>query len=456
MSLKTFVPHSIKKYLYLFCICILPVCLIYQNISYAGECQNSFSNPSKRFMRDLQKGEYDESNHFVTTRSLTNVDSKAPFLGRIIQKTGEDTLLIERIYEPSGKFRAYVHRVRTTPKKGSHYFISDSPINQIIRGDPRQLKLIHTALRSTRQKVSHEDIKLSTIKEEQALKDNGFNSFYTRGLDEVYKNISLANQLRKLEVNPYTTHIESLAEAALSHIEFMSRGIDINTKEGLEQKKALDILKRRAKRAIKNETVTYKWWLRFNYALSAIFSKGNKLNRHQLEYIDKFIPHFPASILVPTTIGEMGIIALNKAASEGVLMIGLINKEKRVHNRSFKPIEFFVHDLEHSAVLMGLNYMDANVTHKQFYDKLVAEIENLPTKKRKDVELIHFTLMREFALHPTVDHPERGSIANMVEALFRMDMKDFSLSANFGETIGMIDNYLEVYNKIKNYFNLKE
>lgn len=454
MSLKTFVPHSTKKYLYLFYI--LLVCLIYQNILYAGECQNSFSNPSKKFMRDLQRGEYDESNHFVTTRSLTNIDSKAPFLGRIIKKTGEDTLLIERVHEPSGKLRAHVHRVKTTSKKGSHYFMSDSPINQIIRGDPHQLQLIHTALKSTRQKVSHEDIRLSTIKEEQAFRDNGFSSFYTRGLDEVHKNISLANQLRKLEVNPYTTHIEPLAEAALSHVEFMRRGINIETKEGLEQKKALDTLRRRAKRAIKNETVTYQWWLRFNYALSAIFSKERKLNRHQKEYIDKFVPHFPANILMPTIIGEMGIIALNRAAAEGVLMIGLTNQGKRVHNRIFEPIKFFVHDLEHSAVLMGINYMDANVTHKQFYDQLTQETSNLPAKKRKDVELIHFILMREFALHPTVEPPERGPMANMVEALFRMDMKDFRLSANFGETIGMVDNYLEVYNKIKNYFDLKE
>lgn len=449
-----FLKDLIKKHFYIYISFLL---LTNHNITSAEKCQDSFADPGKKFIIDLQRGEYDESNHFITTRSFTTVGSTAPFVRRVIKKAGDDLLLIERVYESSGRFIEYAHRVKTlsTNKTGHYYLIGDSPLNQVVRGNPHQLKSILTALKSTRKKITHEDIRHSTKKEEQQLRRKGLGSFYIRGLNEVYRNISLAEQLRKLKANPYTTHIEPLAEAAQSHLEFMGKDINTNTQEGLEQKKALNTLKRRANRAIKNKTVTYKWWLRFNYALSSVFSEQRgRLNRHQIEYIDRFIPHFPANILIPTTIGEIGIIALNKATSEGVLMIGLANKIRRVHNRDFEPIDFFLHDLEHSAISTTLNNMDAEVTQKQFYDRMTTEIENLPTEKRKDAELIHFILTHELSLHPIVDSPNRSSIAKMAEALFQMDLKDFNLSANFGETIGMVDNYLEVFSKVKDHFNL--
>lgn len=431
---------------------------MYHGVSSAV-CWDAFLTPGEKFLFDLQKGQYDKTNHFVTTLPGFSFQAAVPFLGRVIEKRDENLLLIERVYASSGKTVQYPHMVRMPPfgdKRADYYFLSDSYFfNKVVRGDSRQLQMIYRALKSNRREVSNDDLKFFLVNREQLLKNQGFDSFYIRGLDAAYKNIALVKQLRQLRANPYNTHIEPFAEAALAHLAFMSKGIDISTKEGVEKKKALDTLRRRAKRAIKNKRVTYQWWLRFHYALSSLFSKERgKLSRRQLEYINQFVPHFPAVVLMPTIVeGHVGVITLNKSSSEGVLMVGLANRNIRMYNEFINPIDLFKYDLEYSSVLAALNYMDTGITYKRFYNKLI-ETRGLSVKQRQDVELVHFILTRVLGYHPIVDFKKRDEIIDMVSAVFVLDLKDFNLFSNPSKTAEIVDNYMRASSRAKQYFGL--
>ena len=217
--------------------------------------------------------------------------------------------------------------------------------------------------------------------------------------------------------------------------------------------KALETLERQAEEAVQREEVTYKWWLRFNYALSTVLSaERGILTDKQQNYIDSFLPHFPTNILMPT-INELGIIAINRAGPQGILMAGLTHTEKIVHNERMSPAEFFLHDMEHASATITQNNRATDISQKAFHDRFSREIENVPNKERENIELAHFILTHELGDHSMT--PYRG--ANLKELLMGVgriekDLRAFRQFSSFKETMIMAEDYMRVYSKVKDSF----
>ena len=237
--------------------------------------------------------------------------------------------------------------------------------------------------------------------EELKLKEQGFSSAYVRGIDKVNEWISVVNQLRKLKVNPYKTHIEYFVGSIEAHIERVREGLDPSNVYAL---RTLERLKRHAERTVQREEVTYYWWLRFNYALSKVsdFTMSNAdimRGRSILRGVERnnLVNRFPAYIVMPTIIGKMGVMAINRANQADIYIGGLISGKGTGHGEELvSPEWFFDHDISTHAVnaINGKStYRDND--HSERYDLLVEKMGSLTGEKRKHVELAFYILMHE-------------------------------------------------------------
>ena len=188
-----------------------------------------------------------------------------------------------------------------------------------------------------------------------------------------------------------------------AHLTFAKEALGITFSK--QQKKALANLRKRAKKAISKERVTYEWWLQFNLQLSYLLSPLTTKDKDYdvFSYLERsltfqeinFTGQFPLQMAVPTIKGELGIITFNRAQSEGIYPLGLISHSKEVDGEDMTPIKFIQHDMEH----MDRNLSEVMKHHSFHYrlkhKKMLSLMENLPTEKRKQAELVYFVLTHE-------------------------------------------------------------
>ena len=155
-----------------------------------------------------------------------------------------------------------------------------------------------------------------------------------------------------------------------------------------DKKDKLDQIKRlekQAKARIKQKGVTYDWWVRFNYELVSVIDSSSFAQYD----ISAVVSSFPISILMPTIIGEMGIMAINRMGLHGVDPVGVVNHYKRVDAMGeVSPQIFFAHDIGH-AVSMIMKRARASYNGR-FYKELMERVKNLPVEKRKNMEFAYF------------------------------------------------------------------
>ena len=268
-------------------------------------------------------------------------------------------------------------------------------------------QVLFAGVKSQKSKVHREDIKLpAPTQQEKTLQEQGFGPAWTKGLDKLNEWVAVRKQLQDLKVHPRTTHIPYFSDQIELHLTFAREAL--GTTFSKQQKKALVNLMKEARKTISKEKVTYDWWLSFNlqlsYLLSPLTSKdkdydvGSYLKTKSpfnvgIETIP--ITQFPLQMAVPTIKGELGIITFNRAQSEGIYPLGLISRSKEVDGEDMTPIKFIDHDIGH----MDSNLSEVMEHHSSHYrlkhKKMLGLMENLPTEKRKQAELVYFVLTHE-------------------------------------------------------------
>lgn len=137
---------------------------------------------------------------------------------------------------------------------------------------------------------------------ENRLKARGYNSAYTRGMDEIQELMVVGELLRKRKVDPYRTHIPYLGNKLREYITFMELGI-----ENATQQEHFDLLKKYVELIIQEESFTYAQWLEISLWLPDILSSPRTSSINT----DNLVKHFPEQIAIPTTVGIIGFIPLN-------------------------------------------------------------------------------------------------------------------------------------------------
>lgn len=272
-----------------------------------------------------------------------------------------------------------------------------------------EFEAVFSAASSTRRKVSSDELNLpSSTNREAQLAKQGYKVSYTAGLDQMNEWAAVRRRLQELKANPQATHIEYFADQIPVHIAHIRKGLEDNYSSKhesrgskLEQLDRLKTLEEEAQEAIKNEKVTYAWWLEFNTKLTDVMA-GKGLEENSYIYMTSNrgsdpLSFFPLKLIVPTTKGEdIGIIAFNRAASEGVYPVGVINKNTGVADQSkFEPTDFLRHDLDHSETTGNQSFRGYSAGHRLFHKRLLKNIENLSPEERKKAEAIYFIMTHE-------------------------------------------------------------
>ena len=173
----------------------------------------------------------------------------------------------------------------------------------------------------------------------------------------------------------------------------------------------LEELKKEAQDRVSKNQVTYDWWLRYNVRLAKWASPTDRDYtsywwRKDLSYedlLEKYprertalqymfpISHnsFPGLILMPTR-DDLGIMALNEASQNGIVPIGVMNRNSLWVDggKNFSPSDYIVHDLNHASNGYG-------GTGDFFYTHIKKKMEKMNTEDRQKVETVYFYITHE-------------------------------------------------------------
>ena len=339
-----------------------------------------------------------------------------------------------------------------------------------------EFEAVFSAVSSTRKKISSDELDLppSTNREAQ-LAEQGYKASYTEGLDQMNEWAAVRRRIQELKANPRTTHIEYFADQIPNHIAHIRKGLDSLADESKNsQLKTLKKLEEEAQEAIRDEEVTYEWWLKFNTKLTDVMAgKGLEENSY-FSMISKSqkdpLSFFPLTLIVPTIKGEdIGIMAFNRAASEGVYPVGVINKNTAVADqRKLDPIDFLEHDLGHSSTTGNQSFRGYSAGHRLFHKRLLKNIENLPPEERKKAEAIYFIMAHEtggFNLSSPIGNMYQNTSQDYRDQKKMRDYVAKRIRSNFAGILklpkdsaekkkkveALADSFMEVYNRAQQH-----
>ena len=411
------------------------------------------SDPHDLLVKNLREGKITEETRYVLYGDSLEVSR----INKISEET-DDIFLVEMDHlDPSSG--TVINGIFRVPKE-----IYDH--NYSYKQAHPDWKVVFEAIQSTKESITSDDLILPpSTNEEAVLAEQGYESAYIRGIDDVNEWAAVRRQLQELKANPYTTHIEYFADQIESHIAHVRKGVEFLT--GDAKRNALIELEKleTETRAVKGNRVTYKWWLEFNYQLAYAISEeplprrasGNSLfHGHDMEVV---MTHFPLNMIVPTTKGLLGFMTLNRAQTEGIYPIGLTNKPKKDFT---SPERFMEHDISHAIMQIRYSELHYSIGHNLFHKKILEVIKNLPTEKRKPSELIYFDLTHEVGkdaffsdlwdLDPKNERKRTASRLREgittgeyphINASGKRQMRDI--------TYRYADAFMEVYSQVRNY-----
>ena len=390
------------------------------------------------FLRNFQKENVSGENvRFIVIQDKLTVFIPLS-IAEIIEKTDEHRLRVKTsqsiVYEMD------------IEKNGSFSFISgDRKLNRWIKQGNPELKEIFEVLSSTRKKITSNELNLPPkTKEEKLLREQGYGPAYTRGIDESNEWIAVAKGLRNLNANAYITHIEYFADKIPEYIEYIRKAVMSLDLPGKREK--LDKIRRlekQAKKRLKDEGVTYSWWVQFNYELVSVIG-SSPFAQYDISAVVSF---FPLSILMPTVIGEVGIMAINRMGLHGVDPVGMVTDYRRVDAMGeVSPQTFFVHDIGH-AISRIMKRARASY-NSQLYEELMEMVKSLPVEKRKNMEFAYFMLMHEVR-NPYINVSPQ-EVGMYISRKFSEQIRtgvNFKGIINF-DNADIIGNFVEVYSKV--------
>ena len=328
-----------------------------------------------------------------------------------------------------------------------------------------EMEAVFLAAKSNRRKINSSDLNLppSTNMEPQ-LAEQSYKANYTGGIDQVTEWAIVRKRLQELNANPQTTHIEYFADQIPDHIAHIRKGLeknyspsDVSHSSKLDQLKKLENLEKEAREATSEESVTYHWWLEFNAKLTRLMSGAN-VERNASEddlLFRSALSDFPLRIIMPTTKAEQGIMALNRAGSEGVYPAGLVDQPNaKADGIEYSANGFFEHDIGHSVLSSNSNYSNYVAGHRLFYKRLLKNMENLPPEKRKKAEAIYFLMTHENQTGKNISYSD-STPQQVKEDIIDMIHDDVAGLFKFPDdpseaqkkTEDLADTFMEVYNQ---------
>ena len=256
---------------------------------------------------------------------------------------------------------------------------------------------------------------------EAELKAKGFENHYTAGMDEVHRMQVIAHALRGNQVDPDRTHIEDFAAQVEGHIAFFNRPGRLTERESqfpslkkqMPDRGAMKTLSREARQRVKEQKVTYNWWMQWNLKmldtvdsninLQLYLTNYSKLN---LSFNDPFLSMARGAfkkgrfdegdtVYLPTT-EELEVMAFNQASSKKLVPLALSDRPAFTDGAVECPIEFFLHDLSHGTDDFTRKLVDS-AKYKNFHRAFKKKVRKLPTSQRKKVELMLFLLTHEYS-----------------------------------------------------------
>ena len=247
-----------------------------------------------------------------------------------------------------------------------------------------------------------------TYKKEE-LKRQGYRNIFIDGVDTAYWIRDFVRELRKASVNPYKTHIENFVEFIDKHVHFVKQGIirqGVDLEERLELLKGLEL---EAARRVKNQKVTYHWWLYWNHRLAIAATPLKKrqpssndfgwqteenwlkmlestftLNRSSsgiVAYLQNVIDQFPEKILFPVQ-GHLGVRAFNILVDSHIWPQGLNNRMVFVDGLTMQSDLYSTNDIEHSFLSWGGGL--------KVYDSLMSFSADLPAAEQEKIDMVYF------------------------------------------------------------------
>ena len=378
------------------------------------------------FLRSFHEGNFNRENSFF-------VSYQSRIIGRIIKKTDYNKALVEIINSLGDLeiLEVFIY-VYSRVFEGDFYFDVDMAVDNwhwyifaesIYQGNP-QLEDVFAAFKSSRKSIDSSELKIpSQTHEEQKLKNQGYSPGYIRGLDEVNEWLAVRKQLIELKVNPHETHVDYFADKMKKQIEYIRKAIiNEDPPNGPLLLKMLESLENQANLIIQETNFTYIQWLKISRALTTLLTTDTSSFNEEFideeeeetdrldfysdifsgDWMDEYnlslknaLYFFPADIFIPTALGKLGIIALNKASSQGVQALGLSTTIQSVDGEEMDPHEFLIHDITHAEDWANLNNIYSGKTHRKFYEELTTRIQNLSMKQRKNIEFAYFILTHE-------------------------------------------------------------
>ena len=324
---------------------------------------------------------------------------------------------------------------------------------------------------------------------ENALRTQGHRDIFADGVDDMRQLQAVGERLKEVNINPFRTHIVDFANKAEDHIKFIREGM-IEAREELKgiyqreiNKGGFDYLKRdiknideklkedlqiledfarEARKKIKEEKVTYAWWLHWNNRLSVLATQklhrtsvvdaSNRIGspedradisrindnwwkteenldeyldgkyysedfRTGVDYVNEAILNFPDRIHLPT-IEPYGIIAMNESAGSHIFPSGLVAKPTIADGGLKAPDAFHFHDLNDSTVGFKKGGL---IFNRDFNVHFRREVENLSPEDREKVETIFFAIRETPEKIDDFNHETMSIVMRNTAERFRND-----------------------------------
>ena len=262
---------------------------------------------------------------------------------------------------------------------------------------------------------------------ESELRAKGFGDEEVAGMDAMDSYLGEVARWREMpSIDPKETHLSFLADLIDPHIKFIRQGI-LKMNRG-DTRRKIEILKMfivEAHERRESGRVSYRWWVHFNYRLSALISAETRnmdsvfyretdwiSDSGMEEYYGKrssyswysdqpgLLGCFHKVALCPVKNGNLGYFTFNRTQTTRAYPLGLVNEDITVDGLRMNPNAFFEHD-EHHAISSEDNikrFEMENLLEKRmipFHKAFLEKMDTLSLQERRDAEWIYFLLSHE-------------------------------------------------------------
>ena len=297
----------------------------------------------------------------------------------------------------------------------------DMPDHLIDIASP-EVSQLFAAIGSNRRRVSIEELNLPQKRDLPPPPYSFYGPEYRAGWSQIQEGIAFAKAIRELDPppNPYKTHIEWFVPQIPNHIENARQILrQLQKPEELpdlllssdnfmpldkirDMLKKIDLLEQQALKTIREEQVTYSWWLNFNSELiTTTVPRVNENNQMYLDDLSYVTNYFPINIFLPikpTDSKNLGIMSMNRSYQNNIAPIEISSTPFASYDGVFNnSLGFYTHDIQHAITnfrrrpkydYLSFPLREAEKTHLQFMDSLERE-------ERIQMENIYFLTTHE-------------------------------------------------------------